>query len=56
MLRLAKLVPEDSSAAPAHTSVSVEEATREQEQTAWSLGTHPTTEETASTGAAGQQL
>jgi len=49
MLRLAKLVPEDSSAAPASTSVSVADTAPEADPAAWE-------DEPAATSRAGQEL
>jgi hypothetical protein len=41
MLRLAKLVPEDSSAVPASTSLSVAEGGRDSDSAAWPRALHP---------------
>jgi hypothetical protein len=56
MLRLAKLVPEASSAAPASTSVSTEETAHDEGRTPWSLGPHPMKGEPPPAGAIGQAL
>jgi hypothetical protein len=57
MLSLAKLVPEDSSAAPASTSVSVAETAHVPDRAPWSLEPQPPQEEPGSTGAVvGQAL
>jgi hypothetical protein len=54
MLSLAKLVPENSSAAPASTSVSAAETAREQARTPWPLGPHPMKVEPAPADTIGQ--
>ncbi len=56
MLRLAKLVPENSSANPASTSVSTAETAHDEDRTPWPLGPHPMKGEPASVGAVGQAL